>query len=88
MRRIEVLVFEGCPNVDTTVARASAAAVAAGVPADVTVVRVESEAEAVRQGNRKPKWGRERSVDVSHPTEATGSRLTRKSGPLRVRRPI
>jgi len=48
-RRIEVLVFEGCPNVDATVARASAASAATGVPAEVTVVLVENDEDAIRQ---------------------------------------
>ncbi|WP_394831459.1 hypothetical protein LVJ94_33595 [Pendulispora rubella] len=49
MKRIEVLMFDGCPHVDATVARASAAARAAGIPADVTVVRIASEEEAIRE---------------------------------------
>ncbi|HWL84661.1 MAG TPA: hypothetical protein VNO21_02600 [Polyangiaceae bacterium] len=48
-RRIEVLVFEGCPNVDATLARASAAAAAAGVPADIATVLVDNEDEAIRR---------------------------------------
>lgn len=47
-RRVEVLVFDGCPNVDTTMARARAAVVAANVRADVQLVRVENDADAKR----------------------------------------
>ena len=47
MRKIEVLVFEGCPNVETTLAQVRAALAATNEPADVTVVRVESDEAAV-----------------------------------------
>jgi hypothetical protein len=47
-RHVEVLVFDGCPNVDMTVERAHAAIMKANIPADVRVVRVESEEDANR----------------------------------------
>ncbi len=48
MREIEVLVFEGCPNIDGTLAEVRAGVAAASEIADVLVVHVESEAEAAR----------------------------------------
>jgi hypothetical protein len=48
MKKIEVLVFDGCPNLESTLARAQAAVAAAKVAARVDVVRVESEADALR----------------------------------------
>jgi hypothetical protein len=48
MKLVEVLVFEGCPNVDATVAAAHAAIVQAKVAADLRVVRVESDDAARR----------------------------------------
>jgi hypothetical protein len=47
-RRVEVLVFDGCPNVDATLARARAAVAATKVRAEVRLVRVESDEEAKR----------------------------------------
>ena len=47
-RHVEVLVFDGCPNVDVTVERARAAITKANIPADVRVVRVESDEDAKR----------------------------------------
>jgi hypothetical protein len=47
-KRVEVLVFDGCPNVDVALGRARAAVSSANVPVDVRVVRVESEEEARR----------------------------------------
>jgi hypothetical protein len=47
-RRVEVLVFEGCPNVDVALGRARAAALAAGVGADVRLVLVQSDEDAHR----------------------------------------
>jgi hypothetical protein len=47
-RRVEVLVFEGCPNAEVTLERARAAALAAGVGADVQVVLVQTDEEARR----------------------------------------
>ena len=49
MRKIEVLVFEGCPNIDGTLAEVRSAIAAATEVADVLVVHVESEAEAIRR---------------------------------------
>lgn len=47
---IEVLVFDGCPNIELTVERARAAVATAGViGADVGVVRVEGEESALEQ---------------------------------------
>jgi hypothetical protein len=48
MRKIEVLVFDGCPNAESTVARVHAAIAAANVEASVAVVRVENDQDAVR----------------------------------------
>ena|SRR5258708_2598817 len=48
MRKIEVLVFEGCPNLESTLARAHAAVATAKVAARVDVVRVENEMDATR----------------------------------------
>lgn len=47
-RLVEILVFEGCPNGEVTVARARDAIERTKVPADVRIVRVESEVEAQR----------------------------------------
>ena len=47
-KRVEVLVFDGCPNIDVTLERARAAVTSAGVSADVRVVRIESDEEARR----------------------------------------
>ena len=48
MRKVEVLVFEGCPNVETTLAQVRAAVAATSEPADVSVVRIESSEAAAR----------------------------------------
>lgn len=48
MKRLEVLVFDGCPNIHATVERARAAVAAAGVPAEIAVVRVANEEDAIR----------------------------------------
>jgi hypothetical protein len=45
MKRIEVLVFDACPNTHAAVERARVAVALAGVPAEITVVHVESEEE-------------------------------------------
>jgi hypothetical protein len=47
-RRIEVLYVDGCPNVDSAVARAHAAIEAAGAAATVILVRVRNEDDARR----------------------------------------
>ena len=47
--RIEVLVFDGCPNIDVTLNRIDEAVAAAGAQADVEVVRVASDEEAVER---------------------------------------
>ena len=47
-RRVEVLVFEGCPNVDATIERARAAVVDTRVTANVQVVWIEGDEEAKR----------------------------------------
>lgn len=50
-RIIDVLFFDGCPNVDSTLARVRSAAIAANVPdVEVRFVRVETEDEAKRVG--------------------------------------
>lgn len=48
MKQIEVLVFEGCPNLDSTVGRTREAITYANVPADLRVIRVESDDDAKR----------------------------------------
>jgi hypothetical protein len=48
MKQVDVLVFEGCPNVQTTLERAYAAVAATEVQADVRVVHVDSDDDAVR----------------------------------------
>ena len=48
MRKIEVLVFDGCPNIEFTLAEVRAGLAAASELADVLVVHVESDAEAER----------------------------------------
>jgi hypothetical protein len=45
-RRVDVLVFDGCPNVDLTVARVREAIALTGRDATVRVVHVETEARA------------------------------------------
>ncbi len=47
-RKIEVLVFDGCPNLEPTLESAREAIAHASVPADLRVVRVESDDEARR----------------------------------------
>jgi len=49
MRRIEIMMFEGCPHVDEVLERTRSAAAAAGVPTDVAVVRIGSLAEAIER---------------------------------------
>jgi hypothetical protein len=48
MKQVEVLVFEGCPNVEATVAAAREAIAQAKVSADLRVVRIESDDAAER----------------------------------------
>jgi hypothetical protein len=48
MRKVEVLVFEGCPNVETTLAQVRAALASTNEAADVSVVLVESDEAAAR----------------------------------------
>ena len=48
MKRIEVLVFAGCPNVDATLERARLAIETSKVAAAVDVVHVESDEDAAR----------------------------------------
>ncbi len=48
MKTIEVLVFEGCPNVKSTIERARKAIVSTGIAADLRVVLVHGETEAMR----------------------------------------
>lgn len=45
-RRLELLVFDGCPNIDATLERALAAIREADVCADLRIVRVESDDQA------------------------------------------
>lgn len=46
MRTVEVLVFDGCPNVETTLAAVRAAIASTGETTDVHVVLVESDEAA------------------------------------------
>jgi hypothetical protein len=48
MRKVEVLVFEGCPNVEATLAQVRTAIAATNEPADLKIVHVESDEAAVR----------------------------------------
>jgi hypothetical protein len=48
--RVDVLVFDGCPNIETTLERARSAIAAANIEADLRLVRVADEAEAHRLG--------------------------------------
>jgi len=48
MRKVEVLVFEGCPNVEETLAQVRAAAAVTNESTDVTIVHVESAEAADR----------------------------------------
>ena len=48
-KRVEVLVFDGCPNIDVALERARAAVSDSKVPASVHLVHVESDEEAQRQ---------------------------------------
>lgn len=49
MRVVDLLFFDGCPNIDAAVARIHAAAAAANISdVDVRLVRVETEDEAAR----------------------------------------
>jgi hypothetical protein len=48
MRKVEVLVFEGCPNVDAALAHVRAAIAETNETADVKVVHVENDETAAR----------------------------------------
>ena len=48
MKAVEVLFFDGCPNVDIAMSHVQEAIVQAGILADVRAVRVEEGADAVR----------------------------------------
>jgi hypothetical protein len=47
-KQVEVLVFDGCPNLEPTVERAREAIAHANVPAELRVVRIESDEDAKR----------------------------------------
>lgn len=49
MRHVEVLFFDGCPNVDLATSRVRQAIASAGVQADVQLVRIEGDDDAVRR---------------------------------------
>jgi len=49
MKRVEILFFEGCPNAELAVSRARQAVASAGASADVRLVPIEGEDEAVRR---------------------------------------
>jgi hypothetical protein len=48
--RVDVLIFDGCPNIETTLERARSAIAAANIEADLRLVRVADDAEAQRLG--------------------------------------
>lgn len=47
-KQVEVLVFEGCPNLEPAIGQVREAIARASVPADLLVVRVESDDDAKR----------------------------------------
>ena len=47
-RSVEVLAFDGCPNVDVALDRARGAVASANVPAEIRLVRVQDDDEAKR----------------------------------------
>ena len=49
MKAVEVLFFDGCPNVDIATSRAKEAIARAGAVAEVHLVRIEGAADAVRR---------------------------------------
>src|SRR5262245_56090310 len=49
MKTVDVLYFDGCPNVDVAMDHARKAVAAVGNGAEVRLVRVEGDEEAVRQ---------------------------------------
>jgi hypothetical protein len=48
-RRVEILVFEGCPNLEATLERARTAVALANVLADIRLLRIETDAQAKRE---------------------------------------
>ena len=50
MKLVEVLFFDGCPNVELAVDRAREAIARAGAPADLRLVRIAGEDQAVQCG--------------------------------------
>src|SRR5262245_32881844 len=47
-KKVEILTFEGCPNLAPALEHARRAILDAGVPAEVQVVRVENDPDAMR----------------------------------------
>ena len=48
MKTVEVLYFDGCPNAQVAADHARAAVARAGTPADVRLVRIEGDDDAIR----------------------------------------
>ncbi len=49
MKHVEILFFDGCPHVELAASRARQAVANAGASADVTLVRIDGEDDAVRR---------------------------------------
>jgi len=69
IREVEVLVFDGCPNVEVALDRAHAAVATANVPANVRVVRVHDDEEAKRLRFLGSPTVRVDGVDIDLPAE-------------------
>jgi hypothetical protein len=69
-RRVEVLVFDGCPNLEATVECTRQAIARTGVPADLHIVQVGSDEEAARLGFLGSPTVRVDGVDVEPATAA------------------
>jgi hypothetical protein len=48
-KSLDLLYFEGCPNIDTAGEHARRALAATGISADLRLVRIDNDADAVRQ---------------------------------------
>jgi hypothetical protein len=69
-KRVEVMVFDGCPHLAAAVERAREAMAQADVPADLHVVRVTSDVEAKRLRFPGSPTVRVDGVDVEHAAQA------------------
>lgn len=67
MKTVEILFFEGCPNAELAETRAREAIARAGVSADLHLVRIEDEADAVRRRFLGSPSVRVDGVDVEGP---------------------